>query len=220
MNASKPYVFKKIASAISLLFISIVNTHASDWQITAIAQGHNQVYLVPKDSIQNTGIGTKSGKIIVINRDKENSISYYPQLRGKSSFSAKDLISNPTPTKTPWDLKCFSIEIDCDSQQYHYTDDDSYYYNGVFIDTKFNSNEWHRYIENSTQGANANFICGKSTGYKIINNLKSTYIDLDQKELVILGRNILKDTENYFSYETKKPIKEERQTIFDRLFGK
>ena len=66
---------------ISTLVIAAANVYAGDWQISCIAEGNNLVYLIPKDSLKDTGIGSKSAEIIAINRDRTDTIEYRKNLR-------------------------------------------------------------------------------------------------------------------------------------------
>ena len=222
MNASKPYAFKKIASTISLLFISIVNAHASDWQISCIAEGGNSVYLIPKDSIKDTGIGTKSAEIITINRDRIDTIEYYKNLETPKKPQNNELFSDTEFTRTvtetsSWDLKVSYLEVDCDIKQSRFSDKESYYYNGKFITHKYPSTNWSKYTEKNVDYEHANVICNRPINYKLINNLKSTSNNLDQVELVTLGRDILKNTSNYYAIQANDSSKN-TASLFDVIF--
>lgn len=65
---------------LSVLITTTINAYAGGWQISCITQGGNSVYLIPKDSIKDTGIGTKSAEIITINRDRTDTIGYHKNL--------------------------------------------------------------------------------------------------------------------------------------------
>lgn len=219
MNTSKPYAFKKIVSAISLLFISIVNAHASDWQISCITQGGNSVYLIPKDSIKDTGIGTKSAEIITINRDRTDTIEYYKNLETPKKLQNNELFPDEGVTETsPWDFKISYLEVDCDIKQSRFLDKESYYYNGKFITHKYPSTSWSKYSEKNVDYEHANVICNRPINYKLINHLKSTPDDLDQAELVTLGRDILKNTSNYYAVLANDSAKNTQKSLFDVIF--
>ena len=98
-------------------------------------------------------------------------------------------------------------------------DNDNYYYNGKFIVNKFASTNWFKYSDKSVTKAHADVICNRSTNYRLINNLKSTSDDLDLAELVTLGRDILKNTSNYYIIQTNDSTKNKpKKSLFDAIF--
>ena len=203
---------------LSVLITTTINAYAGDWQISCTTQGDNSVYLIPNESIKDTGIGTKSAEIIAINRDRTDTIEYYKKI--DTTKIKNPLYSTETfPTKTPWDLKVEHLEVDCDTKQYHSTTDDSYYYNGNFLTSKFTSTTWFEIPTKSVINEHANVICGHSTGFKTIKNLKSTADNLDLTELVTLGRDILKNTSNYYDIQADDSTEDKpKKSLFDTIF--
>ena len=117
---------------LSALITTSINAYASDWQISRIIK--NQVFLIPIDSIRDTGIASKSAKIVAINRDRICVIEYYQAHTGLTKPKSVDPYGNLMLTSTsPWDLASYSIEVDCDTNQYRYIEPVKYFYNGEFI---------------------------------------------------------------------------------------
>lgn len=202
---------------LSTSITATINVYASDWQISYIAGNKDEVFLIPNNSIKDTGIGSKSAKIVAINRSRTNEIKYYQDATGLTK--PKDVDFNGIPTLTsssPWDLASYSIEVDCDTNQYRYIDSPNYYYNGEFIKTDGAILNWqtasesddiyyiHEGISDTRISEHANVICSRPVRYKTIKNLKSGANNLDWRELVLLGRDILKNTSHYYINQTNK----------------
>lgn len=207
---------------LSTLTIATINAYAGGWQISCITQGGNSVYLIPKDSIKDTGIGTKSAEIITINRDRTDTIGYHknletPQKTTKNNLFADIEFTDAVTEISSWDLKVSYLEVDCDIKQSRFLDKESYYYNGEFITHKYPSTSWSKYTEKNVDYEHANVICNRPMNYKLINDLKSTSDNLDQVELVTLGRDILKNTSNYYAVQANDSAKN-TPSLFDVIF--
>ena len=206
------------------LFASITTTisaYAGDWQISRIGHNNNMVYLISNDSIKDTGIGSKSAKIVAINRDQTRKIEYRQDDTGLTKPKIVDMYGNVALTATsPWDLASYSIEVDCDTNQYRYIELIRYYYNNELIKSDGYIADWKSSREedsgiiydfgitsDSDISEHANVICKRPTKYKSIKNLKSNADNLDWRELVSLGRDILNNTSNYYINKTNKPNK-------------
>lgn len=140
-----------------------------------------------------------------------------PKKTTKNKLFADIEFTDAVTEISSWDLKVSYLEVDCDIKQSRFLDKESYYYNGEFITHKYPSTNWSKYTEKNVDYEHANVICNRPINYKLINNLKSTSDNLDQVELVTLGRDILKNTSNYYAVQANDSVKS-TPSLFDVIF--